>query len=331
MEIGAKPRYIMAMALFGLTPSAPKKAAPVSAETSAVSAFIFDVTTNDFQARVLQASMETPILVDFWAPWCGPCKQLMPVLEAEVAAANGEVLLAKVNIDEEPQLAQALQIQSVPTVMAFFQGQAVTGFAGARPASDIKNLIAQLVKLMRSAKPDALDIPAALKQATQSLSENDAQTAQVIFVQVLEQDPANIDAYNGLIRSLIALGSVEEAQHYVQAAPEIITKNSSFAAAKTALELALSAKELSGTLAPLSQKLEKNPSDHQARFDLAQAQFAAGNKEEAIDNLLEIIAKDRTWNDEAARKELLRYFEALGFADPLAASGRKKLSRILFS
>ena len=292
---------------------------------------IKDGDARSFAQDVLAASREVPVNVDFWAPWCGPCKQLMPVLEEEVMAAQGEVLLAKVNIDEQPGLAQALQIQSVPTVMAFFQGQAVTGFAGARPASEIRKLIAQLVKLARSAKPEALDIPAALTQAAQLLSENDAQTAQAIFVQVLEQDPANVEAYNGLIRSYIALGAVEEAQHYVQAAPEIIAKHPSFASAKTALELALNAQKMSGALAPLARKVEADPADHQARFELAQAQFGAGDKDAAIDNLLEIIAKDRGWNDEAARKELLRYFEALGFADPLAVLGRKKLSRILFS
>lgn len=317
------------MNLFGFGASKPQT--PSASSAGGDTAFIFDVTANEFQTRVLEASMQMPVLVDFWAPWCGPCKQLMPILESEVEAAGGEVILAKVNIDEEPQLAQALQIQSVPTVMAFFQGQPVTGFAGARPSSDIKKLIAQLVTLSRSAKPDAIDIPAALAQGAQSLADNDGETAQAIFIQVLEQDPANVDAYNGLIRSLIALGAIEQAQQYVQAAPDVIAKHPSFAAAKTALELALAAESASGELAPLAKKLEQNPSDHQARFDLAQAQFGAGQKEAAIDNLLEIIAKDRTWNDEAARKELLRYFEALGFADPLSVQGRKKLSRILFS
>lgn len=317
------------MSLFGF--GAPKTETPSASVAEGSAGFVFDVTTNEFQTLVLDASMKVPVLVDFWAPWCGPCKQLMPVLETEVMAAGGEVLLAKVNIDQEPQLAQALQVQSVPTVLAFFQGQPVTGFAGARPASEIQKLIAQLVKLSRSAQPDAIDIPAALTQGALSLAENDAHTAQAIFIQVLEQDPANVEAYNGLIRSLIAVGDIEQATQYVQAAPDVIAKNPSFAAAKTALELALAAQNASGEITPLIQKLNENPSDPQARFDLAQAQFGAGQKEAAIDNLLEIIAKDRGWNEDAARTELLRYFEALGFADPLSTQGRKKLSRILFS
>lgn len=316
------------MALFGI-PSPKSKAPPQ--ETPAPTGPIFDVTGKDFESRVLMASMEKPVLVDFWAPWCGPCKQLMPVLEAEVNAAGGEVLLAKVNIDENPDLAQALRIQSVPTVMAFFQGQPVTAFAGARPASEIKNLIAQLVQVARSAMPDALDIPAALKQAQDFIAAHDAQTAQQIYLQILQQDENNIDAYNGLVRLMIDAGALDQAALMVDNAPELIAKNPGFASVKTALDIAKGAGEAARKLKPLLQKVDADPADHPARFDLAQAQFAAGQKEAAIDNLLAIIKADRAWNDDAARKELLRYFDALGFADPLSVEGRKKLSRILFS
>lgn len=298
---------------------------------SAPSDSIFDATSANFEVTVLKASMEKPILVDFWAPWCGPCKQLMPVLEGEVNAAKGAVLLARVNIDDNPDLAQALRIQSVPTVMVFFQGQPVTGFTGVRPQSEIKNLIAQLVTLAKSAKPDALDIPASLKQAALDLAGGNIMPAQDLYLRILEQDENNVDAYNGLVRCMIDGGAVEQAKDMVDNAPDDIAKNPAFAASKTAVELALGAADALKSLKPLMDKSSQNPHDHQARFDLACAQFAAGQKSDAIDNLLAILAKDRMWNDEAARKELLRFFEALGFSDPLSIEGRKKLSRLLFS
>lgn len=321
------------MNLFGLGKSNQPKAEelPEGYATGEELGVCFDITTEEFQDRILEGSKEVPILVDFWAPWCGPCKQLMPVLEAEVNALRGEILLAKVNIDEEPQLAQALRIQSVPTVMAFFQGQPVTGFTGARPASEIKNLLAQLVKLARSAKPDALDIPKMLADAAQCMAMGEERFAQEAYGKILEQDPNNIDAYNGMVRALISAGVIDHAEHYVKAAPEGIAKNPNFAQSKTALELALKAKAASGSLGGLEKRVAQEPDDYQARFDLAQAQFGAGQKAEAIDNLLDLIARDRAWNEEAPRKELLKFFEALGFADPLCVEGRKKLSKILFS
>lgn len=310
------------MALFGLGSTQPS--APASN-----SAYIFDVGMNDFETKVMRASMEKPILVDFWAPWCGPCKQLMPVLEAAVNDAKGAVLLAKVNIDDNQQLAQMLRIQSVPTVMAFFGGQPVTAFAGAQPASEIKKLIASLVQMAKQNAPEAIDIPEALKGAAAALAEGDAATAQAIYAQILQQDEKNADAYAGIARTFIAANQLDQAQQFIDSAPDDVKKTSTFAAAKTALDLARTGG--GGDIAKLQKTLAAQPDDHQARFDLAGLLFAAGQKEQAIDALLDIIARDRMWNDEAARKEILKYFDALGPADPLTAAGRKKLSRVLFS
>ena len=311
------------MALFGF--SKPNSApAPKSK-----AAQIFDVTINDFEDQVLKASMNTPILVDFWAPWCGPCKQLMPILEAEVRAANGAIKLAKINIDENPELAQAMQVQSVPTVLAFFQGQPVTGFQGAQPASQIKSVIHQLVKLAKQNAPDALDIPEALKGAALALAEGDPATAQSIYAQILHQDPDQVEAYCGLVRTFITAGQLDQARVMIDNAPDKIANHPNFQAARTALELAMNAP--SGDLAKLQQNVQQNPDNHQAKLDLAQAQFAAGQKEAAMDTLLQSIVQNKEWEDGAARKMLLNFFDALGPADPLTISGRKKLSRVLFS
>lgn len=297
---------------------------------AAASDVIKDSDTQRFAVDVLDASMQQPVIVDFWAPWCGPCKQLMPVLEAAVQAAGGQVLLAKVNIDENPELAQALRVQSVPTVYAFFGGQPVNAFAGMRPPSEIKAFIDQLVRMARQGQPDALDIPQVLAQAAQALAAGDAGTAQGLYMAILEQDEGNVQAYTGLVRTLIAAGARDDARHMIENAPEAIAKDAQFAAARTALALAESAP--AGSLAALQAASDADPASHQARFDLAGALFAAGRKGEAIDALIEILRRGgREWEDEKARKELLKFFDALGPSDPETLAGRRKLSAVLFS
>lgn len=290
---------------------------------------IFDVNAQDFEQRVMAASMQVPVIVDFWAPWCGPCKQLMPVLEKVVTAAGGQVLMAKVNLDDNPELAQALRVQSVPMVFGFFQGQPIDAFSGVQPESKIREFVGKLVATAKGAQPDALDIDAALEGAAKALNENDASTAHAIYSQILQQDALNVAAYVGLVRCFIAAGQIDQAVAMVDNAPEEISKASVFAQARSALELAQIVPDSS--LDDLAAKITKDKNDHQARIDLAQGLFAAGEKEAATDALLESIAIDREWSDGAARKELLKLFEAIGHADPLTLTARRKLSSILFS
>ncbi|MBI4031237.1 MAG: tetratricopeptide repeat protein [Proteobacteria bacterium] len=307
-----------------------KPALDQSEKADSADSIIFDAVTADFEARVLNVSMGVPVLVDFWAPWCGPCKQLGPILEAAVREAGGKVRLAKINIDENPELAQALRVQSVPTVYAFFQGRPVSAFSGIRPASEIKSLIEQLARMAQQSKPDALDIPAVLAEAAQSLSAGDIATSQAMYAAVLEQDGKNAAAYTGFVRTLIAAGNVDQARGMVDSAPPDIAGHAIFAAARIAVELAENAPS-GHDMAALAAAVEKNPADHQARFDLALALFSAGQKEGAVDALIEIIRCNRSWEEDKARLQLLKFFDAMGHGDPETAAGRRKLSAVLFS
>lgn len=302
-----------------------------AADAAGAPAHSFDVTTMDFEDKVMKASMDKPVIVDFWAPWCGPCKQLMPVLEQAVGKADGKILLAKVNIDENPELAQAMQVQSVPMVFVFFGGQPVTGFQGARPQSEIEELVDKLLAMAAQSAPDALDVPAALEEAAQALAAGEITKAQAVYMHILQEDETNAAAYAGLLRSFVGNGDLEQARHLTEDVPESVKKDSDFTAAVTALELAENAAVTGGDVAHLHAAVQADADDHQARFDLAMALFAAGEKGAAIEELLEIIRRDREWGDDKARKQLLQFFEALGFSDPDAVAGRKKLSAILFS
>ena len=311
--------------LIGFKPQAKKQDAPAAPTGEA----IYDVTTADFETSVIKESMTRPVIIDFWAPWCGPCKQLGPMIEASVNAKKGKVALAKVDIDQNPELAQAFRVQSIPMIVAMYQGQPVGAFAGARPKADIDKLVDQLAAMQAQAQPEAIDIPVALKDAAVFLSEGDLMSAQQLYAAVLGQEENNLQAYIGIIRVLIAAGELDQAQAMIINAPEQISKANGFGAAQTALDLARAAPK--DDIAILADQVKEDPNNPEHLFNYAEACFAKGLKTEAVDALIELIKSHRSWEDEKGRKQLLRYFEAWGFADPAAVAGRKRLSAVLFS
>ncbi len=285
-----------------------------------------EVTTASFRTDVIAASARQPVLVDFWAPWCGPCKQLAPALEKAVADSGGKVALVKMNIDEHPQVAGQLGIQSIPAVIAFDRGQPVDGFVGALPESQVRGFIERLVGPL-SAAADEL-----LAQAEAALAKGDNAGAAALYARVLTDDESNVKAISGLAKLHVEAGDLDQAKAVLSMAPAPTQgkdEDPAIAAAWAAVRVAEQAASV-GDLAPLEKAAAADPDDHQARFDLALALNAKGRRDEAADALLAIVKRDRGWNDGAARKQLLQFFEAWGLMDPSAVTARRKLSAILF-
>ncbi|MCU0901653.1 MAG: co-chaperone YbbN [Cypionkella sp.] len=295
---------------------------PASAPKSGL---IKDSTEATFMADVIEASREVPVIVDFWAPWCGPCKTLGPALEAAVTAAGGKVRMVKINVDENQMIAGQLRIQSIPTVYAFWQGQPVDGFQGALPGSEIKKFIDRV-----SALGGDGGLAEAIEAAEQMLAEGAAVDAAETFAAILEEEAENAAAYGGLIRAHLALGNLDQAELFAANAPKAIATAKEIEAARAQIELAKQAAK-AGPEEDLRRAVEADPNQHQARFDYAAALLAAGKTEEAVDQLLELFRRDREWNDGAARTQLFTIFEALPAKDPIVLKGRRKLSSMIFA
>lgn len=285
-----------------------------------------DTTTRDFMVDVIEESRTQPVLVDFWAPWCGPCKQLAPVLEKTVAASKGAVKLVKMNIDEHPAVAGQLGIQSIPAVIAFVDGQPVDGFMGAVPESQIKTLIDRL-SAGKGGAPDPAEL---LDAGEAALSQNALTEAAEIFGAVLQQNPEEPRALAGLARTRLAGGDAAGAKAVLDSAPPKLQNDTAIVGARAQIELAERGADL-GEIPGLEARIAADPADHQARFDLALALAAAGRNEEALGHLLDIVRRDRDWNDDAARKQLVQFFDAWGPTDPVTIAGRRRLSSLLFA
>ena len=284
-----------------------------------------DVTTATFAKDVLEASRTAPVIVDFWAPWCGPCKQLTPILEKVVRSYGGKVKLVKINIDENAAIAGQLRVQSIPTVYAFRDGRPLDGFMGAQPESAVKAFVDRLL-----GDEGADDLAVALEAGEKALEANDLQGAAEIYAAVLQEDAQNVAALAGLARCYLKSGDTARAEQTIGLVPPDKRDAAAVASVRAALELARTAAK-AGDVGKLEAKVQATPGDHQARLDLALALAATGKKSEALDHLLEIFRRDRKWNEEAARKQLVQLFDAWGPKDPATLEGRRRLSSLMFS
>ena len=298
------------------------------AAPQAVPDLIKETTTQTFVKDVIEESKRQPVLIDFWAPWCGPCRQLTPILEKVVRAAKGKVKLVKMNIDEHPAIPGQMGIQSIPAVIAFVGGQPADGFMGAIPESQVNAFIEKLTRGVPAiGEPNVADI---LKEADAVLNEGDAAAAAQIYAEALAVDSTNIAALAGLAKCYVTSGAIEQAKTTLAMVPESKRNDAAVKAVQASIDLAEQAQSV-GPVGDLEKKVAANPRDHQARFDLATALNAQGKRAEATDQLLEIVRRDRKWNDDGARKQLVQFFEAWGGADEATVEGRKRLSTILFS
>jgi len=284
-----------------------------------------DTTTQGFMKDVIEESRRQPVLVDFWAEWCGPCKQLGPVLEKAVQAAKGKVKLVKMDIDKHPAIPGQMGIQSIPAVIAFVNGQPADGFLGALPESQVNDFIARITKDKLGGEAQDL-----LKLADEALAAGNAVEAVENYAEVLKDEPSNVPALAGLARAYVSTDATEQAKQTLALVPEAKRNDPAVAAARSALEVAEQAKSV-GPVGELEQKVAANPADHQARFDLAVALNAAGKRQEAADQLIAIVRRDRKWNDDGARRQLVQFFEAWGPTDEATLEGRRKLSSVLFA
>ena len=302
--------------------------APQAGSTpQAATALIKDTTTRTFVQDVIEESKRQPVLIDFWAPWCGPCRQLTPVIEKAVTAAKGKVKLVKMNIDDHPQIPGQLGIQSIPAVIAFVNGQPADGFMGAVPESQVNAFIDKLTAGMPGAEPTAAEL---LQEAEAILAEGDPATAASIYGEVIATDAGNIAAIAGLARCYVETGAIEQAKQTLELVPVAKREDAAVKAVQAKIDLVEQASAL-GPVTELEQKVAANPLDHQARFDLAIALNGANQRSEATGHLLEIVKRDRKWDDDGARKQLIQFFDAWGPTDEATVDGRRRLSTILFS